>query len=198
MFFIKLNKITFAIINNLFYWISQKVENIYKDYQLLKITKNKSIKIGSGTFIHVTATIEIVNGGTVKIGNNCQILNGVVLITYGGNINIGDNCIISPYTIIYGLGGAMICDDVLIAGHTIVVPDNHIFDDIMAPINKQGSKQIGIKINSNVWIGHGCSILDGVEIESGAIIAAGSVVNKNVASNTIVGGVPIKLIKERN
>ncbi len=54
-----------------------------------------------------------------------------------------------------------------------------------------------VKIGSDVWVGANCLIIDGVTIGNGAIIAANSVVNKNVGDYEIVGGVPAKLIKKR-
>lgn len=55
-----------------------------------------------------------------------------------------------------------------------------------------------IHIGKNVWIGSNATILAGVSIGDGAIVAAGAVVTKNVPPNTIVGGVPAKVIKEIN
>ena len=62
--------------------------------------------------------------------------------------------------------------------------------------NQIGEKR-GIEIGNDVWIGLGCTILYGVKIGDGATIAAGSVVTKDVAPYTVVGGVPAKLIKEK-
>jgi acetyltransferase-like isoleucine patch superfamily enzyme len=177
--------------------IGNGVNIINSIYNFQKIKRNKSIFLGRNVKIHPSAKIEIIEGGKVYIGENSEILAGVIIITYGGNVEIGNNCIINPYVIIYGLGGAKIGDDVLIAGHTMIVPDNHCFKDLDIPIRLQGSKRKGIIINNNVWIGHGCTILDGVEIGSGSIIAAGSVVNRDILSNIIAGGVPAKVIKER-
>lgn len=55
----------------------------------------------------------------------------------------------------------------------------------------------GIIVNKNVWIGANSVVLQGVEIGEGAIIAAGSIVTKNVDPYTIVGGIPAKFIKKR-
>ena len=66
----------------------------------------------------------------------------------------------------------------------------------MTPIFDTESKG-DIIIEDDVWIGANCIILSGVKISRGAIIAAGSVVIKDVAPFTIVGGVPARLIKER-
>ena len=56
----------------------------------------------------------------------------------------------------------------------------------------------GIKIGNDVWIAHSCTILDGVTIESGAVIAANSVVNKNIIRDSINAGAPSILIKKRS
>lgn len=137
------------------------------------------------------------HGGEIIVDENTEILYGVLLMTYGGFIKIGKNCSINPYTVLYGHGGLTIGNDVLIAGHCLIIPANHVFLDIKTPINLQGETRKGIIIENNVWIGSGCRILDGVTIGEGAIIAAGTVVNKNVEPFTIVGGVPAKLIKTR-
>ena len=79
----------------------------------------------------------------------------------------------------------------------MIIPSNHNFIRVDVPINSQGAKSIGIVIEDDVWIGHGCSILDGVTIGRGSVIAAGSVVNKNVLPMTVVAGVPAKQIGER-
>lgn len=136
-------------------------------------------------------------GGSIEIGKGTELLYGVILMTYGGNIKIGEKCSINPYAILYGHGNLTIGNNVLIAGHTVIIPANHNFADLTIPINVQGETRKGIIIEDDVWIGAGCRILDGVIIGKGAIIAAGAVVNKDVPSNTIFAGVPAKKIKNR-
>jgi acetyltransferase-like isoleucine patch superfamily enzyme len=120
-------------------------------------------------------------------------------MTYGGIIEIGSNCSINPYTIIYGHGlGTKIGNNVLIAGHCMIIPANHNFSHTDVPINKQGINSKGIIIEDDVWIGSGCQILDGITIGKGAVIAAGAVVNKSVEPYNIVGGVPAKIIGKRD
>lgn len=160
--------------------------------------QSKRVDIQPNCRIADTVVIDTDKVGTIQIGERTEVLTGCCLMTYGGSIKIGSNCSINPYTLIYGHGlGTVIGDNVLIAGHCVVIPTNHVFKDLHKPINQQGLSSKGICIESNVWIGAGCQILDGVTIGTGAIVAAGSVVNKSVAPNTIVGGVPAKLIKNR-
>ncbi len=168
-------------------FIFQKKRKINKGI----IEKDKSVKVYKNVVLNTDY------GGEINIGKNTELLYGVLLMTYGGNIHIGENCSINPYTVLYGHGGLKIGNNVLIAGHCLIIPANHIFTDVNIPISKQGETRKGIIIQDNVWIGSGCRILDGVTIGEGAVVAAGAVVNKNVQPYTVVGGVPAKIIKHR-
>lgn len=159
--------------------------------------KIKNLYLGRAVRLYPNVILDTGYGGSITIGNGTELLYGVILMTYGGHIKIGTNCSINPYTVLYGHGNLTIGNNVLIAGHTLIIPANHIFDSMDIPIAKQGETRKGIVIEDNVWIGSGCRILDGVTIGSGAVIAAGAVVNKNVDPNTVVGGVPARLIKNR-
>lgn len=155
---------------------------------------NVDISLGQNVHIAYTADLEILDGGKILIGENTSICHGVLLSTHGGIIEIGKNCSINPYTIIYGHSKTKIGNNVLIAGHCMIIPANHVFENKDELIIKQGLNKIGIIIEDDVWIGHGCSILDGVCIGKGSIVAAGSVVNKDIPPNSIYAGVPAKLI----
>ena len=136
--------------------------------------------------------------GSIVIGKNVVIKNNVSLLTYSGKIIIGDNTSINPYTIIYGHGDVKIGKNVMIAAQSIIVSSNHNFDNTSIPMNQQGVSSKGIHISDDVWLGANVKVLDGITIGKGAIIAAGSVVNKNVPDYAIVAGVPAKIIKHRN
>lgn len=160
---------------------------------------NKNISIQNGNRIYSQAKFITNYNGQIIIGNNNEFLFGICLVTYGGSIKIGNNCSINPYTVIYGHGkGTTIGDNVLIAGHCMIISSNHNFGNKDVPINQQGETSRGIIIEDDVWLGAGVKILDGVTIGKGSIVAAGSVVNKNIEPYSIYAGVPAKKIKTRN
>ncbi|HEX5152928.1 MAG TPA: acyltransferase [Parafilimonas sp.] len=121
---------------------------------------------------------------------------------YDGIWQPGPNIIIGNKTFI-GTGcefnirkKIIIGNDVLIAsGCRFIDHDHGILQGKL--IRLQQGKENEIVIGSDVWIGSNAIILKGVKIADGAVIAAGSVVNKSVASNEIWGGVPAKKISIR-
>ncbi|UVM52146.1 MULTISPECIES: acyltransferase [unclassified Pseudomonas] len=158
-----------------------------------------NIVIGKRVVIKSGARLICTNADSaIVIGDGSILHHGAILDTGpGGRIELGKSNSVNPYCVLYGHGGLKTGDYVRIAAHTVVIPANHIFDDPTVPIAKQGLTRKGIQMGSDIWIGTGCRILDGVTVHDGSVIAAGSVVNKTVDRGAIVGGVPAKVIKYR-
>ncbi|WP_458408281.1 DapH/DapD/GlmU-related protein [Anaerotignum sp.] len=110
----------------------------------------------------------------------------------GKNITVGKNVFINMGCCFQDQGGIFIDDGALIGHQVKLTTLNH---DIM-PEKRSSLHPASIHIGKNVWIGSGAIVMPGVTIGDGAIVAAGAVVTKNVAENTIVGGIPAKFIKE--
>ena len=156
---------------------------------------------GQPIYIHPSARVapnailRANGGGTIKIGAYCEIHDFAMILTYGGTVVMGDHCSLNPFSIAYGHGGLVIGTGVRIAAHTTIIPANHITGDDDPPIYRKGITAKGIVISDHVWIGAGVRILDGVEIGPHAIVAAGSVVTKDVGAGVTVAGVPARPIK---
>lgn len=174
------------------------VRKLKNTLRLFFSKKSQNIFVHPSVKVYENVVFDTRFGGSITIGENSELLHGVLIMTYGGTIEIGSVCSINPYTILYGHGNLKIGNNVLIAAHTVIIPANHVYTDVNTPINLQGVTAKGITIEDDVWIGTGCKILDGVTIGKGAVIAAGAVVNKDVQPYTIVGGVPAKELKKRN
>ena len=110
---------------------------------------------------------------------------------FGKNIHIGQRVFINSGCKMQDQGGIYIGDDVLIGHNACLLTLNHE----MEPENREDMHPKPIHIEGKVWLGSNVTVLPGVTIGEGAIVAAGAVVTKDVESNTIVGGVPAKIIK---
>ena len=156
------------------------------------------IVLGRGSIIHPGARILRSRGGSIVIGRNCEFLKGSIVETYGGHIRIGDDVSLNYYSILYGHGGLTVGNDVRIAAHTVVIPANHGIAEAEL-IRRQPLTRLGVTIESDVWIGTGVRILDGVTIPRGCVIAAGAVVTPSLELEPygIYGGVPARKISTR-
>ncbi|MFT3738680.1 MAG: sugar O-acetyltransferase [Breznakibacter sp.] len=113
-------------------------------------------------------------------------------INYGKHTKIGKNVFINFDCTFLDLGGITIEDNVLIAPKVSLLSEGH-------PVSPESrhSLMVGhIHIKKNAWIGANATILQGVTVGENAIVAAGAVVSKDVPDNTIVGGIPAKIIKK--
>lgn len=115
-------------------------------------------------------------------------------INYGKNTKIGKNVFINFDCIFLDLGGITIEDNVLIAPKVSLLSEGHP----ISPTERASLVPGHIHIKESVWIGAGATILPGVTIGENSVVAAGAVVSKDVPANTIVGGVPAKIIKSIN
>lgn len=109
----------------------------------------------------------------------------------GKNIKFGKNVFLNSGCRFQDQGGITIGDYALIGHNVVLATLNHDFD----PANRGNMHPAPITIGKHVWIGANATVCPGVTIGDGAIVAAGSVVTRDVPENTLVGGVPAKIIR---
>ena len=131
-----------------------------------------------------------------RIGKKPYIYPGV-WITPGTNLVLGDHVDLAKDVLITTRGGVEIGDRTLIGYRTQISSSNHTIPPVGEPFPISGDQHSPIYIANDVWIGASCIITAGVTIGPGAVIAAGSVVTKDIPSNSIAAGVPAKVIKMR-
>jgi acetyltransferase-like isoleucine patch superfamily enzyme len=110
---------------------------------------------------------------------------------FGRFITIGKRVFINHACSLLDMGGITIEDDVLIGPKVNLVTENHPLD----PVDRRALICKPIVIKRNAWIGAAATILPGVTIGENAVVAAGAVVSKDVAANTVVGGIPAEFIR---
>ena len=110
---------------------------------------------------------------------------------FGKNMTIGKNVFINACCHFQDHGGITLGDGCLIGNNVVFATLNHDFN----PEKRASMHPAPIVLGRNVWVGANSTILQGVTVGDNAIIAAGAVVTKDVAANTVVGGVPAKYIR---
>lgn len=145
----------------------------------------KKISIGEGTVLQSHSIL----GCWKKYGNQ----------SFTPSIMIGDHCNLGEYNHITACNKITIGDG-LLTGRFVYIGDNSHgglseMEASVSPANRTLLSKGEVKIGNNVWIGDKATILGGVTIGDNVIIAANAVVTQNILSNTIVAGVPARIIK---
>ena len=137
------------------------------------------------------AVFQVLKSFFGSVGEHSSVLPGFTCDN-GKNIHVGRNFLANYNVTILDCGPVNIGDYVMIGPNTMISTVNHP----MTPMERR--KHLGIAkpvtIGNDVWIGGNVTILPGVTIGSNVIVAAGAVVTKDVPDNTLVGGVPAKVI----
>jgi acetyltransferase-like isoleucine patch superfamily enzyme len=110
----------------------------------------------------------------------------------GDEIRVGRNVFVNQNCTFYDLGGLDIADDVMIGPNVSIITAGHPLEP-----SQRRAVTIGrpIVIERNVWIAAGATIVGGVTVGENSVVAAGSVVTKDVPPNTLVGGNPARVIR---
>jgi galactoside O-acetyltransferase len=175
-----------------------------------------------GNSVYIQHGVEFLNTAGIELGSGVYLFKGVRLDAKGHpnnriclgdgvaierNVDIGcleDSCIqideetfIGPNVGIAGPGNIKIGKRCMIASHSGIYANHHIFKDPTLPIKYQGVSRQGIVIEDDCWLGHGVTVLDGVTIGQGSVIGAGAVVNRDIPPFSVAVGVPARVIKSR-
>jgi len=111
---------------------------------------------------------------------------------HGTEIRVGRNVFINQNCTIYDLGGVDIGDDVLIGPNVSIITSGHPLEPSQ---RRAGVTAAPIVIERNVWIAAGATVIGGVTVGENSVVAAGAVVTHDVPPNSLVAGVPAKVIR---
>ena len=163
-----------------------------------KLSVGKNFVVERGAEINCISTKGIQFGDKVTIGSYAIIRPSNV---YGGpvgvGLKIGNHSNIGPYSYIGCSGYIEIGNNVMMAPRVSLFAENHNFESIDSPMKDQGVTTSPIIIEDDCWIAANSIILAGVRIGKGSVIAAGSVVTKDVKPYSVMVGNPAKKLKNR-
>ncbi len=161
------------------------------------LVRRPFLKKASGLFL-VGRSVSITHGKHIVCGRNVKFedYSEIHGLCRDGLI-FGDNVTIGPHAYIGCSGKITIGKNVMFGPKCSLFAENHNFLDKSTSIKSQGVNQKGITVEDNCWIGSNVIILDGVTIGAGSVIAAGTLISKDVPPGSIVMDKRNKFIKVR-
>ena len=127
-----------------------------------------------------------------KIGKNTMPARRVEVLFPKG-LKLGDNVAVGWFAELDARGGITVGDNTNISSHVKIITGSHDIDD-----PDFTADFLPVHIGHHCWIGTGATILQGVTLGDGAVVAAGSVVTKDIPARTVYGGIPARYIRDRN
>ena len=109
--------------------------------QLKKNELTKNIQFCSGITVNTDASIELVDGDSIVVGDNCVLRHGCLLLPDGGSITLENNVAVRAYNVLNGHGGLCVDKHTLIGPHVGIIPANHKLDRLDIPIGLQGESR---------------------------------------------------------
>jgi acetyltransferase-like isoleucine patch superfamily enzyme len=167
------------------------------------VRHRRLLTIGSGSVLEHGARLTCLSrngiqiGKRVTVGKYALIECTSVLWQLGEGLKIGDGSSVGDYSFIGCAAGVTIGSNVLMGQRVSFHSQNHRFEDVAKPIREQGVTNNPITIGDDCWLGAGSIILSGVELGPGCVVAAGSVVNRSFGPNSVLAGVPARLVRIR-
>jgi acetyltransferase-like isoleucine patch superfamily enzyme len=166
-------------------------------FAIHNIRWGRFLRLGAHVRLSALGREGITLGRHVGIGPYSRLIVATSLNDLGAHIRIGDHVGIGEYAYLGGAGGLEIGSDCIIGQYFSCHPENHAYHDLARPIRLQGVQRLGIRIGRDCWIGSKVTVLDGVDIGDGCVVAAGAVVTRSFPPHSVIGGVPARLLKTR-
>ncbi|WP_291587857.1 DapH/DapD/GlmU-related protein [Bacteroides sp.] len=187
------------------------IKRLYHSFQLWKTKQHVSMSaiIGENSIICSSAHVKLLHGSEkkdIKIGSHFKFV-GELISSHHGKIEIGDHCLVGPNCVVGAVNSIKIGNYVRLSTNVIMIDNNN---HSVNPIDRKIMNSVDysspyrswkytvskpIVVCDNVWIGRNSVINKGVTIGENSIVAACSVVTKNVPANCIVAGNPAKVVK---
>ncbi len=184
------------LINNCLSGI-RRSRSVLRAYSLMAISRWLMTGVSFKSRPHCGRNVQLAcaAGGEIIFGRGVSLCDNVIINARGGRIEIGDNSHIGEGSMIVSRQSISIGADALIAEYVVIRDQDHKLDS--DPIRRAGFTTAPIVIEDNVWLAAKSTILKGVHIGSGAVVAAHALVNKSVPARAIVAGIPAKTVKTR-
>ncbi|MGZ4604430.1 MAG: acyltransferase [Kineosporiaceae bacterium] len=135
--------------------------------------------------------------GRMVVGRWVHVGDGNSLRCHEGNLRIGDKCVFGKDNTVNCYLDIEFGEATIVADWVYVCDFDHVYDDVTVPIKDQGIAKSPVRIGPDCWVGVKATVLRGVSVGRGSVLAAHTVVNRDVPPLSVVVGVPGRVVKDR-
>lgn len=148
-------------------------------------------------FVCPDVTFEIGRDAKVRLGRWSWIGDGCKIRAHEGVVEIGAKTVMGQECTISSFQRVSIGRECVIADRVMLIDFDHGVVEVERPIREQGIYKRDVEVGNNCWLGYGACILRGVTVGDNCVVGTSSVVTKDVADNSVVGGIPAKVLRMR-
>lgn len=148
--------------------------------------------VGPGVTMEIGPRARVVLGRWSWLGHGCKLRVHEGELRIGAKTVLGQECTISAYQHV------SIGRECIVADRVMLIDFDHGTVETERPIRDQGIYKRDVRVGHNVWIGYGACLLRGVSVGNNAVIGTNSVVASDVSANSVVGGVPARVLRMRD
>jgi acetyltransferase-like isoleucine patch superfamily enzyme len=184
----------FARVNHMFSW---GYCILIVRWLWLKLRWRGRLRTDGLCFVCPGVKFEIGRDATVTLGRWSWIGHASKVRVHEGELIIGAKSVLGQECTISAFQHIAIGRECIIADRVMMIDFDHGMVEVERPIREQGIYKRDVNIGHNVWIGYGACVLRGVTVGDNSVVGTSSVVTCDVAPNSVVGGIPAKLIRNR-
>jgi acetyltransferase-like isoleucine patch superfamily enzyme len=148
-------------------------------------------------FVAPDVTFEIGRQATVRLGRWSWIGHGTKIRAHEGTVEIGAKTVLGQECTISSFQHVAIGRECIVADRVMLIDFDHGVVEVERPVRLQGIYKRDVDVGNNCWIGYGACILRGVTVGDNCIVGSNSVVTKDVPDDTVVAGMPAKVLRKR-
>ena len=163
-----------------------------------KLMLGRRLRLDGIAFIGPRCELEVGREGTLELGRWSWVGHGCKIRSHEGTVSIGAKTVLGQECTISSFQHVSIGRECVIADRVMLIDFDHGMVEVERPIRLQGIYKRDVHVGNNVWIGYGACILRGVIVGDNAVIGTNAVVTKDVPPNSVVAGVPARVIRTRD
>ncbi|HEX3510978.1 MAG TPA: acyltransferase [Solirubrobacteraceae bacterium] len=177
--------------------LNSRYGRLFARLLFLKLRFGRRLQLEGLCFICPGVKIEIGRDATLRIGRWAWVGHGCKLRVHEGEVSIGAKTVMGQECTISAYQHVAIGRECIIADRVMMIDFDHGVTEVERPIRLQGIYKRDVEVGHNVWIGYGACVLRGVTVGENSVVGTSAVVTRSFPADTVLGGVPARVIRTR-